>query len=329
LARTTKAPARPLSNEEVGAFARACITIANDAADENGFVAIPKLLKRFHAELVIRPLLVEGMLATQPGVHSKWTVLVDSERYGVTQSDIEAEDIRNPLPSRLRFTVAHELAHSLAFRPSDFGIRLVSSVNTNDAKSEVVRAIEGITDRLTPLLLLSETALTQFFKSPKVRTSASDLAELRHRSGISRQALIGRLRGLSQIEADKVSRYSLNNIAICIGEWRDQHAVIRNWPVFARFQRNSMPEFLLNLRNQDRLPAPIAFAASSFAPCGGTCSELESVLHAGTMEIPRAEQIAVHCSSEQTARTRGTEFLIVIRKMPLTLPGVGVVPENP
>jgi hypothetical protein len=324
LTRTTKAPARPLSNEEVGAFARACITIANDAADENGFVAIPKLLKRFHAELVIRPLLVEGMLATQPGVQSKWTVLVDSERYSVTQSDIEAEDIRNPLPSRLRFTVAHELAHSLAFRPSDFGIRLLNSVNTNDHRSEVVRAIEGITDRLTPLLLLSETALTQFFKSPTVRTSASDLAELRQRSGISRQALIGRLRGLSEIEADKVSRYSLNNIAVCVGEWRDQQAVIRNWPVFARFQRNLMPEFLLNLRNQDRLPAPIAFADASFTPCGGACSEIESVLHAGTMEFPQAEQIAAHCSSEQTGRTVGTEFLIVIRKMPLALPGVGV-----
>jgi hypothetical protein len=320
LSKTTRATTQTLSNEEVAAFAQACITIANAVADEHGFVAILKLLKRFHAQLVIRPLLVEGMLATQPGAQSEWAVLVDSEKYGITDADVEQESIRRPLSSRLRFTVAHELAHSLAFRPSDFGIRLRNSVNTDDAKTEVVKAIEDITDRLTPLLLLSETALIQFFTSHPARTSASDLAELAQRTGVSRRALIGRLRGLSQTDADKVSRYSLNNIAVCIGEWRDRHAVIRNWPLFARFDRNVLPEFLLNLPNQDRLPAPIAFPDSSFAPCGGNCSELESVMYAGTVGIPHAQPMAVHCSAEQTARTVGTEFLIVVRKTPLTSP---------
>jgi len=320
LPRTIRAAAPTLSSEEVGAFAQACTTIADAAADEDGFVAIHTLLERFHAQIVIRPLLVEGMLATQPGAQSELAILVDSERYGITHSDVEQESSRRPLPSRLRFTVAHELAHSLAFRPSDFGIHLKGSVNTDAAKNAVVKAIEGITDRLTPLLLVPQTALVQFFRSDALRTAASDFAALAQRAGVSRRALIGRLRGLSQTEANKVSRYSLNNIAVCIGEWRERYAVIRNWPLFARFDRNILPEFLLNLPTQDRLPAPIAFIDSSFGACGGSCSEIESVLYAGTSDVPHAHELAVHCSLEQTARMLGAEFFLVVRKTPLTLP---------
>lgn len=315
--RTTRAAARILSSEEVGAFAQACATIADAAADEDGFVAIHKLLERFHAQMVIRPLLVEGMLATQSGEKNEFAVLVDSEKYRITQSDIEQESSRRPLPSRLRFTVAHELTHSLAFRPSDFGIHLKSSVNTDAAKSAVVRAIEGITDRLTSLLLLPDKALLQFFKSDAVRTAASDFAALGQRAGVSRRALISRLLSLSQTEANKVSRYSLNNIAVCIGEWRERHAVLRNWPMFARFDRNMLPEFLLKLPTEDRLPAPIAFTDASFAPCGGDRDELESVIYTGTEGVPRAESMSVHFSMEQTLRTVGTEFFVVVRKTPL------------
>src|ERR1700686_3755132 len=153
-----------LSNEDVAAFRQACIRIASDAVDGDGFVPIHKLLKRFHAQVVIRPLLVEGMLATQPGSQSEWVVLVDREVYGATKADVENEDANRPLPSRLRFTLAHELVHSLAFRASEFGIHLRSSIKTQDAKASVVEAIEKITDSLAPLLLLSEGALTEFFK---------------------------------------------------------------------------------------------------------------------------------------------------------------------
>jgi hypothetical protein len=321
LARTAKAAAPTLSDEDVLAFADACIRIANAIADEHGYVAVRNLLRRFNARLIIRPLLVEGMLAIQPAAQSEWAVLVDSETYGITDADVERECLEYPLPGRLRFTIAHELAHSLAFRPSEFGIKLDRLVNTDGAKDAVVRAIEGITDRLTPLLLLSESALIRFFKADGVRTSASDIAHLRRISGVSRRTLIGRLRALSQVQADKVSRYSLHNLAICIGEWTGQNAVIRKSPVFARFHRNVFPEFLLNLANQDRLPAYEAFpGGSSFAACGGDLDEIQCVVPAGSPGAPGAESMTVDCSLETTERAVGTEFFIVVRRVPLALP---------
>src|SRR5205807_2466831 len=110
---------------------------------------------------------------------------------------------------------------------------------------------------------------------------------------------------------------SLNNIAICIAEWREKHAVIRSAPIFARFERNIFPEFLLDLPNQDRLPAPLAFSNSAFAPCGGNVAELETEVFAGTAGVPRAQKMSVHCSLEQTARTVGTEFYLVVRGLPV------------
>lgn len=329
--RTNRAGPRGLTLDDVGAFARACVSIADSSADEQGFVTVSSLLERFHARLLIRPLLVEGMLATQPGTQSEWAVLVDSETYAVTADDVQRETADRPLPSRLRFTVAHELVHSLAFRTSDFGIRLSNSIDTDDAKSAVVQALEDHTDRLTPLLLLSETTLVRFFKDRGARTSASQIAQLAQLAGVSRRTLIGRLRGLPATTADRVSRYSLNNLAVCIGEWRERHAVIRKGPLFARFDRNVLPEFLLQLPSQDRLPAPEAFPDPSFAACGGDRTEFECALNAGSVGVPRAHKMPVHCSLEATARTVGTEFFLVVRKMPIAQPVTteALTPPNP
>ena len=319
LAKTSKAAARAFLPAETGAFAGACTAIANEVADGSGFVTIRSLLSRFNAQLVVRPLLVEGMLGKQPGKHHEWMVLVDSERYKLTQIDIEEETFTRPLPSRLRFTVAHELAHSLAFRCSEFGIRLRNPIDTKEARHAVVRSIEGITDRLTTLLLVSEAALRRFFLVDAVRTSATDFSVLGRLAGVSRRALISRLRALTSPELDAFSRYSLNNVALAIAEWTERGAVIRNWPLFARFERNILPAFLLNLV-ADRVPAAQALLEPSFAPCGGSLNEIETTLRAGTLTSPHAESMKVHCSIESTARSVGTEFFMAVRRTPLTIP---------
>ncbi|MBS0379462.1 MAG: hypothetical protein JSS29_13315 [Proteobacteria bacterium] len=260
------------------------------------------------------------MLATQAGIQSKWLVLVDSELYQVTKADVERESPNRPLSSRLRFTVAHELVHSLAFRPSEFGIRLSIPINTESSRASFVDAMEGITDSLTPLLLLPESALTDFFTPSIARTSASDLAELKARSGVSRRTLIGRLRALSQPDADRVSRYSLQDLAILIGEWTGKQAVLRTSPVFARFARNVFPEFLLRLTNQDRMPASLAFPDMSFGPCGGIGNDIETVVLGGTPNVPDAEEMRLHCSYEEVEKTPGSEFFIVVRRFPIAQP---------
>jgi hypothetical protein len=320
LSRTSRESPIALASADVAAFGQACTRIANEAADAGGFVPVRNLLERFHAQIVVRPLLVEGMLATQPGVQSEWLVLVDSELYQVTKDDFDQENSSRPLSPRLRFTVAHELVHSLAFRTSEFGIRLSTSINNEAPRASVVDAIEGITDSLTPLLLLSESALADFFKSSVVRTSAPDFAELRARTGVSRRTLLGRLRSLSQADANRLSRYSLEDIAICIGEWRERQAVIRASPVFARFARNVFPEFLLRLTNQDRMPASLAFHDASFAPSGGIRNNVETVMLAGTPGAPDAEKMHVHCSYEEADRDSGSEFFVVVRRVPIAQP---------
>ena len=117
-----------LSSQEVAQFTEVCTKIGDEVADEGGFVKIRDLLDRFHASVIVRPLLVEGMLASineRPGSATqsqRWAVLVDSETYRVCDADIANESSSRPLAPRLRNTIAHELAHSLAFRPTEFGI---------------------------------------------------------------------------------------------------------------------------------------------------------------------------------------------------------------
>ena len=150
-----------LAQRELDQFAKVCTEIANDVADDSGFVSVRALLERFQAKLLIRPLLVEGMLASldldarEQGRTSRWAVLVDSESYSVTDSEVREEHPGKPLPSRLRNTVAHELVHSLAFRPSEFGIKLAKS-NESEKSKALVESIERQTERFSPLLLWSE-----------------------------------------------------------------------------------------------------------------------------------------------------------------------------
>lgn len=304
-----------LSPEEVSTFAQACARIANQVADERGFVPIRRLLERFQARLVVRPLLVEGMLAVLPGGRS-WAVLADSDTYAVTAADIADESDSCPLPSRFRFTVAHELTHSLAFRAHEFGIRLRNPIDTDDSRAAVVQAIERVTDRLTPLLLLSDKALASFIKTEGPCIGIENLANFRRRVGISREAFISRL-GI-QVSTEQMGREGippLTNTAVCVGEWADGGAaLLRSWPVFVSFDRNIVPAFLLKLRQEDLLPFRLAIDSASFVPCGGARPEIEITVPAGTAMFNDAEQMNIRCYVESTGRTPGAKFLFLVRK---------------
>ena len=51
-----------LSAPDIERFTEVCTAIGNEIADERGFVSIRDLLRRFNADVIVRPLLVEGML---------------------------------------------------------------------------------------------------------------------------------------------------------------------------------------------------------------------------------------------------------------------------
>src|SRR5712671_2398598 len=131
-------------------LAAVCTRIADQVSDDSGFVAMHKLLDHFGVELLIRPLLVEGTLATlgsAEGTSNRWAVLLDREKYPVGEVQISGETIDSPLPARMRFTIAHELAHSLAFRPTEFGVRLPYRPGDRQSQGAFVRAVESETDK--------------------------------------------------------------------------------------------------------------------------------------------------------------------------------------
>lgn len=312
-----------LAPNELARFAEVCTLIGNEVADEHGFVPVRNLLTRFQASLLIRPLLVEGMLASKEH-HSgtsfdatRWAVLLDSETYQVSELEIKEESQERPLPSRLRNTVAHELVHSLAFRPSEFGIRLREQNDSEERQIALVRAIERETEQLSPLLLWSDKALMKVLSGRKRSLSVEELHEICRTVGISRYVLISRLRLLRSTDPNGfLHRDGLKNIAIGIGEWVDgRNAVLRSWPVFINFDRNIVPAFLLKLIHQDRLPATTVFAHEAFAMCGGRNNNVEFITDAGVETVPNAMKMKVECSMEPGNKKTGSDFLYVIRKL--------------
>ena len=83
-----------LAPTELQRIASACAAIADEVADDSGFVSMRSLLARFQAHLLIQPMLVEGMLASiqqsngGANGNDRWAVLVDSETYDVDERDV-------------------------------------------------------------------------------------------------------------------------------------------------------------------------------------------------------------------------------------------------
>ena len=309
------------SRSELAQFAKVCTSIGNDIADEAGFVPIRNLLSRFHAKLLIRPLLVEGMLASVEesgqgdSSTSQWAVLLDSETYQVSKSDLELEDSNKPLSSRLRNTVAHELVHSLAFRPSEFGIRLENSKGHKRGRSALVEEIEKQTEKFSPLLLWPENSLAKFLSTKMQTITIEELTQVFKTMGISRYVLINRL-SLLPLTDDNRNHEGLRNIGIGIGEWcSENRAVLRSWPLFLNFERHVIPSFLLTLRKQDRLPAETIFLDQAFGMCGGANNYIELETKAKTIDSDNLKTMHVQCSIEKTKRKIGSSFLFAVRKL--------------
>lgn len=310
-----------LAEGDLERIADACKVIANEAADEWGFVSMRCLLARFQARLLIQPMLVEGMLAkirqaneiTPDG--GAWAVLVDSESYEVQEQDIQSESRLRPLPYRLRNTIAHELVHSLAFRPTEFGISLKLASGRNHNPDDLVCAIERETEKLSPLLLCSDKALARLFRSKEEALSIDELTEARRSLAVSRYVLINRLCLLQEVDKRGfLSLPALQNLAVGIGEWRDGGTtVVRSWPIFANFERNLLPVFVREISQQDRSPATSIFRQQTFVMCGGSSYHVEVTTPVGTAANPRIRNLEVQLSAETGSRKPGSEFLFSVR----------------
>jgi hypothetical protein len=301
---------------EFSQLAQACLTIGNESAERTGFVPLHRLLARFQAQLIFRPLLVEGMLVKlqqRPGEQS-WAVLVDKEQHPFTAEDVQRESDNRPLPARLRNTVAHELAHSLAFRASEFGVQLRGLTAAGGSESALVERIEQETERLSPLLLCPESALIKLVQKEGQVLTADALRHECRRLGISRQLLINRL-SLIGLGTDKGPTYykGLRNIGIGVGEWAaGGKATFRNWPLFVNFDRNLLPAMFFEIRRQDRLPASSVFSDPDFVLGGGANLACQLDTAAGTSAVPNAGKMRISCEVETTNRRPGSSFLYTV-----------------
>lgn len=307
------------AQEIVASMRQACIDIGDQVADKSGFVSIAALLARFQARLICRPLLVEGMIAKvrdeRSGDSSSWAVLVDSESYESSEEDIRLETCDRSLPPRMRFTVAHELAHSMAFRPSEFGLHLEISRSEQSGRSAFVEEIERETDKLTTLLLWPEKVLDAFVADHSAPLSAELLSHMARRQGISRHALVNRMGSLKTHDPLSILRgYRLKNVGIGIGEWtRSGEAVLRKWPLFLNFDRNIVPSSLLTVFREDRVPASQVFSDQRLIFSKGKSHVAEFDTTAGTSSSPAAEMLTVQVMIEESSRRPGTSFLYVVK----------------
>lgn len=298
-----------------------CTAIANEVADESGFVPVGRLLARFGVELIIRPLLVEGILAKVGGgggdadTSDRWAVLIDREKYPIAESAVLGESATSPLPSRMRWTIAHELAHSLAFRPTEFGFKLQQSANERQSAGDFVEAIEQETDKLSSLLLWPQRAMETFLCETPGPFTVEKLAKLRRDLGISRYVLVNRLRTFQENDSRGLLQRTTNrNVGIGIGEWGSGGtAVFRSWPLFRNFERNIIPEALLKIGREDRLPAGSLFSDPAFVLCGGNSPTTVLLSSAGIPSAPDAENMVIEVSVETgAARKEGSAFLYLV-----------------
>lgn len=313
-----------LSSADLAQFSQICRSISNDLADERGFVSIRSLLKRFQASLNIRPLLVEGMLVSKQtssnkeNSSSKWIVFIDHDTYPVDESDVLKESWGNPLPQRMRFTVAHELAHSLAFRPTEYGLRLNKSFMSQKGQLQLAVIIERETDRLSPLLLWPEKTIDKLTKEVNSSLTVEMLTDFSKNFGLSRYALINRFNLLKKEGAhDLIQRPAFRNMAIGIGKWiSSSRAVFLNWPLFHNFDRGFLPEFLIKIKKENGTPADLLFGDKNFAAVGGTERTLQMKADARTLDSTIAEKMEVKISIEDTGRKPDSNFLYVVNKYP-------------
>lgn len=311
-------------SNDLGLLAEKCIEISDELADYNGFVAARNLVSRFDARIVLRPLLVEAMLASVESdvsksatgiAEHKWAIFLDNETYSdVTEHHIAEEGSANPLPSRLRNTIAHELVHSLAFQAKEFGLTLTGRDRTKENWEDFVRWIEAEAEKLSPFLLISDKFLDNHFSRNCARGPLELFQEAMWQMGVSRYVLVNRLALLRlKDKKDILGRPCLGNIAVGIGEWLSaDEARLKDWPLFVNFERNIVPEFLIKLRQRKQFSLETVFEDSSFFLRGGEQFTCETSIRAGTLSAPDSVPMRILCSVEDCVRRKGAEFLFVV-----------------
>ena len=242
----------------------------------------------------------------------KWAVFVDSETYaGVSETQIQTERADDPLPPRMRNTIAHELVHSFAFREAEFGLKLTRRPASNISQQEFVEAIERETEKLSPLLLVPAKYLHTIFPADKTEFSIPDIQSIQEKMAVSRQVLINRFNLLRLVDKQNLlERPSLRNCAVGIAEWQnEERALIKLWPFFSNFDRNIFPEFIVDVKKEKSVFLTGIFSNTSFFIDGEYNYVCEGLVRGGTTETPTAHEMKNHLSNRTISTKKRNRVL--------------------
>lgn len=281
--------------------------IAEKSADAQGFVAVSRLAESFQAEIDFRPLLVEGVIAKPKETGGRWKVFIDSETHPVTAESLASETSASPLSIRLRNTLAHELAHTLAFRSEEFKIEIKGT------KDEFIEQLERETENLSPVLLLPYSGIQKLCADG---LSMEKLVAFREAHAVSNEVLVQRFDALRRLDNHPLQfAPALTNIAIGTGEWKNSDTpILSPWPVFSKFS-GLIPFLITQLKNKQTPSLAENFGNADFVVNGGSSFTSLGSIDAGTSKNPSGDHMNVEFQMEETGRTAGTKFLWILNKL--------------
>ena len=301
-------------------MAEVCSTMANKAARGADFIRVSDLAHAFRVDIEARPLLVEGLIArpksttTNTGEKTRWKILIDEDLFAVETAEIYAESASAPLPERLRFTIAHELAHTLTFRADDLSLDLGGARGSGEA---LVDKLESEANTLAPLLLVSDDSLA----SESKQQSPFNLRRLlyaRARWAISRTVLVSRFNILRR--HDPLGLYTtraFSRMLLGVGEWKNStNATLLSWPLFVNFGDHLLPEFASRLINRASCSLDEIVESATGPLSGDNVDVFTATCLAGTPRNPASEKVKFSVEIEKVEQKSGNQFLF--RVVPAT-----------
>jgi len=311
-----------MTAREFNRIARLCLEKAKDASDEDGFVSLYKLATNLGANITLRPLLVEAMLASNEGEENavvpiipKWHILLNEEKFRFKEWELINENRHSPLPSRARNTIAHELVHLILVRAYGEKAEEQNKGANRHSAEAIINEIENDVEKLSPLLLLPGTTLDKLLESNKPSISITDLVDFRKQFAVSRELVINRIRNFGALD-DFIHRRCLQNIAIGIGRWEDDgRPVLQKRPLFSQFQNNHHPEFVNKLLSNDFTEIDRQFTDENFFLNYGNDLSSTAEVNAGTIQNPKVKKMRVELSVERSSKENDSKFFFIVREM--------------
>jgi len=174
-------------------------------ASKNKFPVLlqPLAQRRRVTSVEFRPLLVDAMLTTHP---NGFRIFFNSNGYDPLelQASFEGETRERAMPPRLRFSFAHELAHTLFYDLSNDTPQLAKQFRSGGGRTELEN-LERNCNKLAGRMLLPTPMLKAAIREMKA-VNPQALLELSQRAEVSIEALVRRLSDQGTLLADPYFR---------------------------------------------------------------------------------------------------------------------------